>query len=58
MFRWILRVVLLVAPLAEALGAALMPVWRKPLIPLAIGGLLAFGVVELLWPVRGPALPA
>jgi lipoprotein-releasing system permease protein len=54
MFRWILRVVLLVVPLGEVLAAALAPAWRKPLVALAIGGLLAFGVVELFWPGPEP----
>jgi lipoprotein-releasing system permease protein len=54
MFRWLLRVILLVVPLAEGIGAALLPDWRKPLAALAIGGLLAFGVVELFWPGAEP----
>jgi lipoprotein-releasing system permease protein len=53
-FRWILRVVLLVVPLAEGIVAALVPDWRKPMITLAIGGLLAFGLVELFWPGAEP----
>src|SRR6185436_4465558 len=54
MFRWFLRVILLVVPLAQAIAAALMPAWRKPLVALAIGSLLAFGVVELFWPGAEP----
>jgi len=54
MFRWIMRLVLLLLPLGEGVAAALVPAWRKPLIPFAIGGLLAFGLVELFWPGPEP----
>jgi len=50
MFRWVLRVVLLAVPLLETVGAALLPNRQHALIGAAIGGFLAFGIVELFWP--------
>jgi lipoprotein-releasing system permease protein len=54
MLRWALRLSLLLAALAVGIAAALMPTWQKPLITIAIGSLLAFGLVELFWPGAEP----
>ena len=48
--RWVRRLVLLLIPALEATGALAVPGWRRTLITLAIGGLLAFGLAELFWP--------
>ena len=50
MFRWIVRIVLLSVPVAEAIGSLLFPAWQRSLTAFAIGGFLAFGIAELFWP--------
>ncbi len=48
--RWLMRLILLAVPALEATGALLIPGWRRSLITLSIGGLLALGMAELFWP--------
>src|SRR5258708_33099542 len=48
--RLIMRLTLLVVPLAGGAGAIFFPAWQRPLIILSIGLLLAVGVSELFWP--------